>query len=375
MAKLVEDKIDELRTRAQREIDAGLLPSCQIALGLDGDVVLHESFGDASNDTRYVIFSSTKPIVASAVWTLIQDGALDVSRPVIDYFPEFMQSEERRGDITVEQVMLHTSGFPRAPMGPPAWLTRDGRLERMSRWRLNWEPGTQFEYHATSAHWVLAEILERLAGDDYRTVIRERILEPHGLGRLQVGVPEAEQADIAEITIVGEPPTPEELEAVLGIREMPVTEVTDEALVGFNDPATKAVGVPGGGGVSDAADIVRFYQALLHNPKGVWNDDLLADVTSNVRNTFPEPLGGYPIRRTLGLCTAGDDGYSGYRGFGKTVSAGAFGHNGAGGQIAWADPATGLSFCYLTNGMDANNLRQGRRGVALSSIAAGCATA
>jgi CubicO group peptidase (beta-lactamase class C family) len=52
------------------------------------------------------------------------------------------------------------------------------------------------------------------------------------------------------------------------------------------------------------------------------------------------------------------------------VSAHAFGHAGAGGQIAWADPASGISFCYLTNGLDAHVLREARRGLALSSHAA-----
>ncbi len=375
MATLVEENVEALRARTRREIDDGLLPSCQIALALDGEVVVHETFGDADDTTRYVIFSATKPVVASTAWTLIQDGHLDVSRPVIDYFPEFMRDEERRGDVTVEQVMLHTSGFPHAPLGPPAWLTREGRLERMARWRLNWAPGSQFEYHPTSAHWVLAEIIERLAGDDYRRVIRERVLDPHGLTRLRVGVPESEQDDIAGIASVGEPATPDELEAALGIRELPATEVTDDALLRFNTPSTRAVGVPGGGGVSDAADLARFYQALLHNPAGVWDADLLTDVTSRVRNTFRDPMGGYPVRRTLGLCLAGDDEFKGHRGFGHTSSPGTFGHLGAGGQIGWADPATGLSFAYLTNGIDANAIRQGRHCVSVSSVAATCATA
>jgi hypothetical protein len=43
-------------------------------------------------------------------------------------------------------------------------------------------------------------------------------------------------------------------------------------------------------------------------------------------------------------------------------------------MIAWADPATGLSFCYLTNGLDDNLVRQKRRGVGLSSRAAVCAS-
>ena len=91
-----------------------------------------------------------------------------------------------------------------------------------------------------------------------------------------------------------------------------------------------------------------------------------------MRNTFPDFL-GTPANRTLGLVLAGDDGRSNLRGMGNTVSAATFGHNGAGGQIAWADPETGLSFVYLTNGMDQHVLRQARRGTAIASRAANCA--
>jgi CubicO group peptidase (beta-lactamase class C family) len=294
-----------------------------------------------------------------------------VSKKVVDYIPEF--GTHGKEVITVEQVMLHTSGFPAAPLGPPAWSTREGRLQRFGEWKLNFEPGTQFMYHATSAHWVLAEIIDRITGDDYRRLIASRITGPLGVPRLQVGVPDDEQGDIATLEPCGQPATPEELQATLGLPALPVTEVTDEALLGFNAPVVRALGVPGGGGVSDAASLALFYQGLLHNPAGIWKDDLLADVTGNVRNHFPEPLGGHPVERTLGLTTAGADGKSHLRGFGRTVSARAFGHNGAAGQIAWADPETGLSFVYLTNGVEANTLKIGRRGVALSSIAGSCA--
>jgi CubicO group peptidase (beta-lactamase class C family) len=54
---------------------------------------------------------------------------------------------------------------------------------------------------------------------------------------------------------------------------------------------------------------------------------------------------------------------------GHTVSPRAFGHNGAAGQIAWADPSTGVSFCYLTNGHDLNQLREWRRTTAIASRA------
>jgi CubicO group peptidase (beta-lactamase class C family) len=151
--------------------------------------------------------------------------------------------------------------------------------------------------------------------------------------------------------------------------------VTSEALLGFNDPAVQAVGVPGGGGVMRASDLARFYQAVLRNPGELWRPDVLADAIGRVRNRLPDPLTGTPANRTLGLVQAGGDGLSHMRGFGRTVSPRAVGHNGARGQLAWCDPATGLSFAYCTNGLDEHPIREPRRGTALSSLAAACAAA
>ncbi len=366
-------KVDALLTRARREVDDGLLPSCQIALAVEGELVAFEAYGDATRDTRYAVFSCTKAFVAGAVWALMGDGLIDVRLRVADYIPEF--GANGKDQITVEQVMLHTAGFPHAPLGPPAWATRDGRLTTFAAWRLNWEPGTTYEYHATSAHWVLAEIIERVAGADYRDVVEARITEPAGLPRV-LGLAEGTAQDgIAELAIVGEPATAEEIRATFGVDALPVTEVTPAALMQFNDPATRAVGVPGGGGVMRASDLALYYQTLLHNPGEMWRPDVLADATGNVRNLLGERTTGVPANRSLGLLLAGDDGYSNVRGLGRTVSPQAFGHNGAAGQLAWADPATGLSLGYCTNGIDQHVVREPRRGTAISSLAAVCAGA
>ena len=365
-------KLEELRTRARREIDGGLLPSCQWALAKDGRLAAFETVGDAAPETRYVIFSATKAFVAAAAWLLIGDGSLDIQRRVAEYIPEF--ATNGKDVITVEQVMLHTSGFPRAPLGPPAWADRDRRLEVFARWRLNWEPGTAHEYHPTSAHWVLAELIERISGQDYRDFVDERVTGALGLPRV-LGIAPEDQDDIAELVLCGEPASPEEMREIFGMPELPVTEVTDEALLSFNQPDVRAVGVPGGGGVATAATVALFYQALLHDPDKLWDPDVLADATGRVRNTFPDFLAmGAPANRALGVVVAGDDGNANRRGFGHTQSPRTFGHNGAGGQIAWADPDSGLSFCYVTNGRDLNPIREGRRGIGLSSRAAVCAT-
>src|SRR4051794_37920358 len=94
--------------RVQSEIDARRLPSAQLALARDGKVVAWRAFGNAPVGSRYVIFSATKPVVASAVWILIGEGLLDVARTVASLVPEF--ASNGKGAITVEQVLLHTSG-------------------------------------------------------------------------------------------------------------------------------------------------------------------------------------------------------------------------------------------------------------------------
>lgn len=362
---------DALVHRAHREVDEGIVPSCQLAIAQEGEVIEVVTLGEtvAGDDTRYVIFSATKPIVASAVWQLLAEGVLRLEDRVAEHIPEF--GANGKDGVTVEQVLLHTSGFPRGPLGSPRWETRAGRLEAFAKWRLNWEPGSRFEYHPTSAHWVLAELLARADGVEHTESIHRRVIEPLGLTKLAVGVPRDQQGDIAELVHTGQPPTPEEFEAVLGVPGIDLGEVTEEALAGFNEPAALAVGVPGAGGVSTAADLALFYQGLLHNPESVWDPKWLSIATTDVRNTFPDALaGGIPTRRTIGLVLAGDDGMGPRRGFGHGNSPETFGHDGAGGQLAWADPASGLSFAYLTNGLDRHLIRQWRRNIGLNSRAA-----
>jgi CubicO group peptidase (beta-lactamase class C family) len=378
-ARIDERALADLLGRIAHEVEAGRLPNAQTALALDGDIVCNASFGTGTDATRFVTFSTTKALVASAVWTFLApsgDGPLRLSGRIAEWFPEFGASGKEA--VTLEQVLLHTGGFPRAPLGPPAWFSREQRIEAMASWRLNWEPGTRCEYHATSAHWVLAELLERVGGADFRDVVHARVTAPLGLPRM-LGIPEAEQHDIAPVVRFGEPPTAAEIEDVTGIAGLDGVELPDEiddlTLARFNEPATRALGVPGGGAVATAATFARFYQGLLHDDGCVWDPDVLADGTSHVRCRLVDPVRGVPANRTIGLLVAGGDGGAMRRGFGLEASPRAFGHDGAGGQLAWADPDTGSSFCFLTSGLDRNPLRDGRRQIAIATRAERCVSA
>jgi CubicO group peptidase (beta-lactamase class C family) len=367
-AGIDEVKLHALLDRARKEVDEGILPSAQVAVAKDGKLVAFETFGAATNDTRYVIFSATKPFVASAVWQLLEAGELKTDTKIADIIPTFGSSG--KDVITLEQVMLHTSGFPTSIFrGASEWEDRSKRAAVFASWKLDYEPGTKYWYHPTSAHWVLAEVIERTTGEDFRDFVRTRVVEPLGLPTFKLGVPPEEQGDIADLELRGEPMTPDELEAAFGIREFPQTEAADENLPFMNRPEMRAVGVPGGGGVATAADLALFYQKLMRNEEGLWSDAFLNDVTQRVWQNLPDPMFGTPANRGLGVVIGGDDGKAVMRGFGHTNSPRAFGHGGAAGQIAWGDPATGLSFGYCTNGIDRHAIRQARRGVGLSSRA------
>ena len=370
---LVVEKVDSLLKRVQKEVDEGLLPAAQVALAKDGEVVFQASYGAAKEDSLTCIFSATKAITSAAAWLLIQEGKLAEDERVAEIIPEFAANE--KDQITVEQLFTHTAGFPSAPFAPLEWDDKDARLGRFARWRLNWQPGSKFEYHPSSSMYVIAELIERRSGEGYREFVRTRVLDPLGLKNLFVGLPESEDARALPCEHVGDALTPEDYKN-MGVPVPPLTEVTEEAILAFNRPDVRAVGVPGGGGFATAADLALFHQALMHGglpgTGELWSEATRRDVRRIRSGDLTDMLFKKPANRALGLIISGDQSRN-FRGFGKTNSASAFGHNGAGGQLAWADPATGLSLGYVTPGHDRNNIRQGGRGVAISSIAAECA--
>jgi CubicO group peptidase (beta-lactamase class C family) len=351
--------IAALVARSRRDVDQGSLPSCQLALAIDGELVVDETYG-APGNARYVTFSVTKAFSAALAWLLISDGSLTDTTRVAEVVPEFAANGKQ--DVTIEHLLTHTAGFARAPMRPEEGADRDLRVARMATWRLDWEPGTRTEYHPTSAYWALVEVIDRITGSDFRRVFADRVAGPLGVPGLTMGARVGEQNDVEALVIVDGGDADAES---LGDR---VKETGEHYLLRFNEPAVLAAGVPGAGAVASAADVALFYQVLLHNSEGVWSAAVLRDATSNVRNTFVDPLFRVPANRTLGLVVAGDDGL--VRGFGRSAGPRTFGAMGVGGQIAWADPDSGLSFAYLTNGLDADVVGSFKRSAKIAGLAA-----
>ncbi|MFQ5416972.1 MAG: serine hydrolase domain-containing protein [Myxococcota bacterium] len=376
-------KLAAVFDRAEKEVREGLLPSSQIAVARNsriagmqtvGTATFQGALAPATNDTLYCIFSATKALTSAAAWLLIQEGKLRIDEIVADIVPEF--GTHGKDVVTVEQLLIHTAGFPAAPFRPEEFLDRDRRLERFAQWRLNFEPGSRCIYHPSSSMYVVAEIIERRSGRSYGEFVRQRIALPLGLPDLWVGLPREHHGRLADMLHVGEELTAADYER-MGLPVPPVTEVNEKAIQGFNEPAVRESGIPAGGGTTTAGDLAMFYQSLLNGGRSrggeeIWKPETLAMGLEIRSGDMTDPVFGSLANRSLGLIIAGGPDRN-LRGFGHTNSERAFGHGGAGGQIGWADPATGISVGYCTNGYDRDAIRQARRGIGISSRAAACA--
>lgn len=363
-------RIVPLYDAARKSIEGARDSAAQIAVARSGELVAAGAFGSAicgghlrhaTAATLLTIFSCTKAITAAAAWILLHEGHLGLSTRVGEVLGEL--GPKPIGQVTVEQLLTHTAGFPSAE----AERFAPDRVDSYARWEVEWEPGSRFVYHPTSSMWVLADIIARVAGIDYREFIRRRITEPLELD-LYVGVPESEQTRVADVVRVGEPMTADE-RAVAPV-DAPV--VDDDTIAAANSRTSRMAGSPSGGAVATAASLAMFYQGALGdlagNGPGIWDSAILEEAT-RVRNPgFVDPMTGHAAMRGLGVVVSGGDDRM-WRGFPLECSPRAFGHMGAGGQVAWADPESGISFAYLTNAAQRNPVLQGATGFALSTLA------
>ncbi len=325
--------LDHLDRLIKSHLDEGRYPGAQIALARHGKLALFRTYGNArtegstipaTNDTLFLLFSQTKVLTSAAVWTLVEEGKLSFMDRVADHLPEF--AARGKGDVTLEQVMTHQGGFPNGDVSQATWTDHARMRAEVCDFSLEWTPGTRLHYHGRAAHLVQAMVIEAVTGEDFRDVIRTRVIEPLGLGRdIFVGVPEDQQVRCAD---------------TYG------PEARD------NSAAFRSAGLPSGGGYATARGMAAFYQMLGHAGRlgsvRLFSPRLIAYVARNHTGESPDlAMTGIPMHRGLGPHVRGES--DRIRGLGTIGAPVTFGHGGVGSSYSWADPSSGVSFTYLTN--------------------------
>ena len=298
--------------RSGRSVGAAIAVSSSQAL-------IHEAFfsdSDAnrvSPESRFLIASLTKPILATAVMQLVERGRLSLAAPVSLYLPEF--SGKWKDRVNTWHLLTHTSGLPEI-----SWQTtlealpdRAVSYESACAANLTFLPGTQVSY-STLSFYLLAELLTRLGGQPYQRVLEDHVLEPLGMRATGWNPPRHLTVPVAGMTAG---------------TELDHQTATD-SFISFQ--------MPGAGLWSTLPDLVKFGQAQLNGNHALNSHTrawMTRDHTINLQNADGEtPHYGLAWRkRPLTGCWPG--------------SPRAFEHDGATGSLLWIDPEYDLVIVFL----------------------------
>ncbi|GAT83506.1 beta-lactamase [Streptomyces sp. F-3] len=299
-------------------------------------------------DALYAVHSSTKGAAHLVVALLVQDGTLELDRPVTYYWPEF--AAEGKGALTVRDLLAHRAGVVGTDTGfTTAELADDRALaERLADQRPFWQPGTAFGYHALVIGALTGEIVRRATGRTIQQLYEERVRAPYGLD-FHLGLPAAQEPRYRPVQPMAPTPKqqahldtlyegPHSLASIALNRQGP--EPTDLQTLP-NDPLIRAKGPASVGGVASARGLAGLYAAMISEVDGktpLLKPDTVAEF-GRIHST------GYDLvqraHRSFGL------------GFQATadvwhpfLGAGTIGHSGAAGSQAFADPTIGLAYGY-----------------------------
>lgn len=291
-----------------------------VALMVRGDeVVLHEAYGRRAvrptpaamtTDTVFDLASLTKPIAtACTVVLLAEAGLLSLRDPVARYLPAFAAAG--KGEVTIEQLLLHTSGLPADNALSAYGGTRDEAERRILEMKPERAPGEGFRY-SDLGYVVLGELVAKVTQSSLADAARARVFEPLGM------------------TETGFLPGPD-----LRARAAPTERTSPDGQRFFtgevHDPRARALGgIAGHAGLfATSLDLSRFVRAILHGGKVDGQQALPARVVETLLAPRAIPSS---TRAYLG-----------------SMQGTAVAHTGFTGTSFWIDPARGLGLVILSS--------------------------
>ena len=179
--------------------DAGY-PGAAFAIVRDGKVTHSGGIGRADDSGRpvgaqtpFVIGSLSKAITAAAVIQLVERSLVDLDAPVTRYLADFRLADGRVREITVRQLLTHTSGIPTSAGSAPlskGVTSLKAQVAYLAGVSLVSDPGAALEY-SNANYLILGLLVERASGSDFGTYVAEHVFEPLGMKHAHVDLPDA----------------------------------------------------------------------------------------------------------------------------------------------------------------------------------------
>ena len=321
---------------------------------------LHGGFRDAKRetpwtaDTLVLIWSATKGLGSACLLHVLQERDIGLERRVAEFWPDFGQAG--KDEITLAQLLSHQAGLPAFDASVDI-LDYPAVIAALEKQAPLWPPGTAHGYHARTFGFLLDELVRRIAGKTVSEYWRHSFGEPLHLD-IWIGLPESEEKRVAPIYAAkaGGTPAPAEFYRDLTtpgtlVRKTFTSPRGLHAVSGMNSRENRARPIVSFGGIGNAASLAKFYSMLANggelDGQRFFTQETIAQMTT-ILASGRDRVFQIPTAFSAGFMK--DPPNSTRPIFGPSPLA--FGHPGAGGSHAFADPEDKISFAYVMNQME-----------------------
>jgi CubicO group peptidase (beta-lactamase class C family) len=307
-----------------------------------------------TGDTLVLIWSATKGIGSACLLHVLQEHNIDISQRVAEFWPEFAQAGKE--EITLAQLLSHQAGLcaldRRVDM-----LDYQGVIRALETQKPLWLPGSAHGYHARTFGFLLDELVRRIAGKTLSDYWQENFARPLHLD-FWIGLPKEQNSRVAIIYAAKSGKRPEPKQFYLDLvtpgtvaRRAFTSPHGLNVISKMNDPLVRAQPIVSFGGIGSASALAKFYCMLANGGKFngqtffsretiEWMSTPLSDGVDRV----------FQIPTAFSAGVMKDARETAGRIFGPSRTS--FGHPGAGGGHAFADPENKIAFAYVMNQME-----------------------
>jgi CubicO group peptidase (beta-lactamase class C family) len=313
-----------------------------------------------TSDTLVLVWSATKGIGSACVLHVLQEHNINLDRRVAEFWPEFSQASKER--ITLAQLLSHQAGLCALDQRVDV-LDYDAVIRALEEQKPLWPPGTAHGYHARTFGFLLDELVRRIAGKPLSEYWRGNFARPLNLD-FWIGLPEEQNSRVATMYAAkaGKPPEPKNRQSGSDFYDDLVTPGTLarktftsphglNVISKMNDPLVRAQPIVSFGGIGSASALAKFYSMLANNGKADGQTFFSGQTLEWMTKTLSDG-----VDRVFQMPTAFSAGFmkdareTTRRIFGPSRTS--FGHPGAGGSHAFADPENKIAFAYVMNQME-----------------------
>jgi CubicO group peptidase (beta-lactamase class C family) len=306
------------------------------------------------SDTLILVWSATKGIGSACLLHVLQENAIKLSRRVVEFWPEF--SPHGKGEITFATLLSHSAGL--CALDQPVDILDYGAvilaLEGQAPW---WPPGTKHGYHARTFGFLVDELTRRITNLSISEYWRIIFADPLKLD-FWIGLPNELNDRVATIYAArsSRPPEPAQFYRDMETpgtlqRKVFTSPIGLYSVSAMNKPEIRKWPIVSFGGIGSAASLAKFYGMLANDGTMDGRRYFKAETLGQMSTTLHDDqdlVFEIPTAFSAGFMV--DSEHTPRRLFGPARSA--FGHPGAGGSHAFADPENRISFAYVMNQME-----------------------